>query len=174
MENRLSIETAARALDIHDLHPAIVMADSVEELRDLVAEMREERQREREEFRRFMDAGWHVLKTFGDIAMEVLDESSHREFMAREIRKAERESTRLRLPLWFWRPEDGLELKVQLYRRAAFLLHELHCGLDDCWDLLLEYITDYARTEVPVEDAQLERVIAYAQRRGRDASTSES
>ena len=115
-----------------DLKSMTVMAASVLHLDALVGEI----QAERQALRRLTSALTEVLKAFSDLYQELTDESGQRKFLDRSIRKAEREAQRLRLPLWFWRPEHGLELRRQIFRRARFLLFDQKACLDDIFDLL--------------------------------------
>ncbi len=157
-----SVEMTARALDAADLRPAIVLSHAIFHLEDLV-----ERMEQLIEAQGAIIRGQaQVLKVYHDAAAEILDEQQHRRFVSLEVRKAEREAARTKLPLWFWRPEPELELKVQLYRRAVYLIHECGYSIDDVWDLLREFLDDYAHPETDVTDEQLAGVIDYAQRRG--------
>ncbi|MGD9506392.1 MAG: hypothetical protein AB7W37_15900 [Syntrophobacteraceae bacterium] len=164
MANEASIETTARTLAGAGLEPAVVCADSLLTIRELVEQLAGQLQAQQ----RIIDAQFQALKAFADLYTELTDETAHRAFLTKQIKRYEREAARLRLPLWFWRPEPRLELKKQLFRRAAFLLHEQGCGLDDCWDLLREYLNDYVRPEADVTDEQLAGVIGYAQEKGAD------
>lgn len=143
------------------LHGTVVMAASVLHLDTLVQEI----QAELSALRRLTLAQTEVLKAFSDLYLELTGESEHRKFLDRSIRKAEREAQRLRLPLWFWRPEPDLELKKQVYRRADFLLHEQRANVDDTFDLLREFVDDCARSEIPVTDKQLSGLIECAHRK---------
>ena len=101
-----------------DLKNMTVMAASVLHLDTLVQEI----QAELSALRRLTLAQTEVLKAFSDLYLELTDESGQRKFLSKSVMRAEREAQRLRLPLWYWRPEPELELKVQIFRRARFLM----------------------------------------------------
>jgi len=46
------------------------------------------------------------------------------------------------------------------------LIHELGLGADDTWDLLKEYLTDWAKPDPFPTDDQLVRLIEYAKQKG--------
>ena len=147
-----------------DLKSMTVMAASVLHLDTLVQEI----QAERLALRRLALAETEVLKAFSDLYLELTDESQRRQFLARTVKRAEREAQRLRLPLWFWRPEPEEKLKVQIYNRVHFLIYEQKACLDDVFDLIREFVDEYAKPEIPVTDEQISGVIEYANRRGGD------
>lgn len=144
-----------------DLHQMTVMAVSVLQLEELLTEI----QAERSAMQRLVLAYTQVLKAFSDLYLELCGKTEERRFLERSMRRAEREAARLRLPLWFWRPEPGLELKAQLYRRAKYLI-EQECSLDDQFDLLREFVDEWARPETPVTDEQISGIIEFAYEKG--------
>ena len=104
-----------------------------------------------------------ILKAFGDLYLELTEETRRRKFLETTIRMAEREAARLKIPIWFWRPEKGLSTDQQVELRARWLLEEKH-GVDDTWDLLVEYQRDWAKVDVD------EVMLIEAIKRGADAS----
>jgi len=128
-------------------------------------ELLTEIQAERSAMQRLVLAHTQVLKAFSDLYLELCGKTEERRFLERSMRRAEREAARLRLPLWFWRPEPGLELKAQLYRRAKYLI-EQECSLDDQFDLLREFVDEWARPETPVTDEQISGIIEFAYEKG--------
>lgn len=108
---------------------------------------------------RIIDCQFQVLKAFSDLYLELTSKTAERQFIEKSILKAEREVARLRLPLWFWRPETENPFDSQLLKRARYLLQNDYC-LDDTWDLLREYALDWAHHEI--SDTKLKKCIANA------------
>jgi len=146
----------------HQLLLTAQMLLNVHELEELIEQQRSNNQAQA----RLLQAQIEVLKAYSDLFTEMIDEVQRRKWLQKSILRAEREAARLRLPLWFWRPEEGLELKVQLYRRARFLILQHKTSDHDTWDLLREYIEECARPEEPVTDEQLSTLIEYSARKG--------
>lgn len=144
-----------------DLKGMTVLAASVLHLQELICELEDKLMG----MHHLISAQTKILKAFGDLYEELTDESERRKFLSKAVLKAEREAARLRLPLWFWRPESELDLKIQVYRRAEFLIREQKSNLDDTFDLLREFVDDCARPEIPVTDEQIAGVIEYAHRK---------
>lgn len=138
-----------------DLRTAAVMQLSIFDLQEIAQEL----QHEVALMRQINQANIQVLKAFSDLYLELTEKTVERSFIEKTIKRVEREAARTRLPLWFWRPEPELDIKKQLARRARFLIDELQYCPDDTWDLLKEYITDYARVEVA--DESLKRMLEY-------------
>lgn len=84
----------------------------------------------------------HIIKAFSDLYLEMTEEDERRKWLERIVVKAEREAARLKLDLWFWRPEEGTTLKQQLKRRVNHLSN-LEYSVDDTWDLMTEYMQDH-------------------------------
>jgi hypothetical protein len=161
--NQTTESNSPRPITDEELRGAVVMECSLLELREHIEDLRQERAG----LTKLSETLIPILKGFVDLYEELAGKTVERSFLDRAIRKAEREAARLRLPLWFWRPEPGVELKVQLYRRARFLLFEMRALNDDIFDLLREFVDDWARPEEhPVSDDQLAGVIEYAARKG--------
>lgn len=123
-----------------------ILGEQVEELKGLLYAQN-----------RIINAQFGVLKTFADLYTELTDTTSERQFLRKEILKAERQANQERLDLWFWRPEEDITVARQVKRRAIFLLKRKRFSLDDTWDLLREFIDDYAREDVT--DDQLQEII---------------
>jgi hypothetical protein len=99
---------------------------------------------------------FEIHKAYSDLYLELTDHEEKRKWIDKTIKKAEREAARLKLDLWFWRPEKGLGFHDQLKKRAAHLkMHKYR--IDDIWDLLTEFAEDYAK--VPVDNITLSQVI---------------
>ena len=145
-----------------DLHGCVVMTCSVLELQELVSELRDQRDAQAN----LINSQLEVLKAFSDLYLELTDESEQRQFLSKAILKAEREAARLRLPTWFWRPEKDKPLKDLLFWRARFLIHRQQAHLDDVWDLLREFVADYARADI--SDEELTAIIEQAHEVGVD------
>ena len=101
-----------------------------------------------------------IIKGFSDLYLELTDKTADRQFLERIALRAEREAARTRLPLWFWRPEIGVDFREQMKRRVEYLVEEKYVA-DDVWDLCAEYVKDWAppaeRGEYP---ALLQGIIA--------------
>ena len=104
-----------------------------------------------------------VLKAYGELHLELAGRTAERRFLAKQIVKAEREAARLKLPLFFWRPEPERTLASQLKWRAGYLIHRVEALPDDLWDILREFATDYAQAEIA--DADLAQIIKQARER---------
>lgn len=171
MGEQVSLEFSERPIGWPDIRGIMVMSDAVLDLRALVEEMRDEVQ----ELRRVNANQWHIVKFFADIALEVLDEKDWRRAVAEQMRKYARESERTKLPTWFFRVEENSSIETMLRRRIEFAFFEAKLMLDDCWDSILEFLTDHLKPEQPISNEDLERLFREVQAgRGRDASTSES
>jgi hypothetical protein len=149
-------ESAVRPIADTELSGAVVLECSLGDLENTVEELRAELA----VLGRIAHVMIETVKAYSDLFIELTDKTANRQFLAKWITRLERDEARLGLPIWFWRPETGLELKRQLYRRACFLLHEKKAQPDDAWELLREYVTDYAKAEVT--DEQLKGVILFA------------
>jgi uncharacterized protein YwgA len=99
---------------------------------------------------------FEIHKAFSDLYLELTDHDEKRKWIEKTIKKAEREAARLKLDLWFWRPEKDLDFQDQLKKRAVYLKTHNY-RIDDIWDLLMEFAEDYAK--VLVDDLTLSRVI---------------
>lgn len=148
----------ARPISDDELRGAVVLECSLGELHEEIKALRVERQIQRDLNLALVE----TLKAFGDLFQEWTDESERRKFLYRSVLKAERQAARLRLPTWFWRPEPDKSLDDMLSWRAKFLIHRQKALLDDVWDLLKEFSTDYASQEPT--DAQLAKIIEEAHR----------
>jgi hypothetical protein len=155
------IELSTKPLEEDDLHGASVLARSVldaeitaEELKDILVG-----------FRKAFDELWEIVKVQGDLLIELSEKGSERAWLARRIKQAERESARHRLPIWFWRKEDGM-VKSALVTRAAWM-HEEGYQEDDIFDLLKEYLQSI--DEDRVSDKQLVGVIDFTRQSRRDS-----
>ncbi|HOI95026.1 MAG TPA: hypothetical protein PK250_10005 [Syntrophobacter fumaroxidans] len=135
-----------KPIEDSELPGVVVMALSVSQLGELVEELRTRLAVQD----RVNDCLFRILKGFGDLYLELTDRAADRRHLDRAILKAEREAARLRLPLWFWRPEPGLTLTQQVERRVK-LLKEDRKSLDDAWDLCLEFQQDCAHECLPEE-----------------------
>lgn len=127
-----------------ELIGAAVMASSILKFEVLVEELRDRIAVQD----RINASMWQVLKAHADLFTELTDEVNRRKWLQKSILKAEREATRLRLPLWFWRSEPGLTLVEQVTKRAK-LLREDRKSIDDAWDLCLEFQQDCVRECLP-------------------------
>lgn len=99
-----------------------------------------------------------IIKAFSDLYLELTDKTADRQFLEGVALRAEREAARTRLPLWFWRPEIGVDLKEQLRRRVEYLISENYRA-DDVWDLCVEYTKDWARPADEEYSALLQGII---------------
>jgi hypothetical protein len=106
---------------------AAVMQCSVFDFQEAVEELN----REVSLMRRINHSSLELLKAFSDLYLELSEKAAERECMERTLRRIEREAASTRLPLWFWRPEEGLGIKEQLLGRARFLIHDMKYGRDD-------------------------------------------
>lgn len=102
---------------------------------------------------------FEILKAFSDLYVEMTEETDKRKWLQRIIAKHEREAARIKLDLWFWRPEQSLPIEQQLSKRANYLL-SITYSVDDLWDLLTEYLQDWVGIEV--DEGMLRDVIAGA------------
>lgn len=127
-----------------DVRTAAVMQCSVFDLEEAVDNL----QRGLGLMRGLNQCSLQILKAFGDLYLELTEKSVERRFIEKTIRRVEREAARTRLPLWFWRPEPELDVEAQLARRARFLIEEAGLSVDDQWDLLREYVDDWAKADV--------------------------
>jgi hypothetical protein len=135
-----------------ELHEAVVSVLAAMDLEQTVKDLRDEVAN----LGRVIDCQLQTLKAFSDLFLELTDKTADRHFLDRCILKAERQATRTRLPLWFWRKEEGLTPEQMLKRRTEYLLGEYGAGIDDAWDLLREFVDTM---ETPVSDEDLSRVI---------------
>lgn len=145
-----------------ELHEAVGAVLAGLELPQVVQELRVEIQ----SLRRFNDCLVETLKAYSDFYLELTDKTADRRFLERCILKAERMAARDRIPCWFWRPEPELTLKEQLVRRARYLRDEKY-GLDDSWDVLQEYLSDWAKPEEEIPDERLSRLVGHIFGEGR-------
>lgn len=151
-----------KPLSDQDLQGATVLASNVLDAQNLVSELADIRDGQAIHLRTLAS----VTKIFGELVQELSTEVSHRRHLDASIRRAEREAARLKIPLWFWRAEPGIDLKTQLFRRACCLIHDLSLGPDDTWDLMKEYLTDWAKPDPFPTDDQLVRLIEHAKKKG--------
>lgn len=135
-----------------ELHDIVVPVLAAMDLEQTVRDLRDEVQN----IRRSNDCLIEILKAFSDLLLELTDKSAERKFLEHRIMQAEREAARNRLPLWFWRPEEGFSIQQMLKRRAAFLIDEQSTCVDDTWDLLREFVGTVGTT---ISDEDLSRVI---------------
>lgn len=143
--------------ELHELTGAVLAGmDLPETIKELKAEV--------QSLRNLVDVQIQILKAFGDLYLELTDKTADRRFLERAILRAERMAARDRIPTWFWRAEEGLDLKAQLVRRAQYLRGEGY-GVDDAWDLLREYLSDWAHVEV--DDERLSRLVGHIFGEGR-------
>jgi hypothetical protein len=115
---------------------------------------------ERAGFTLLVQHAWKLTAELTAVCAELTNEAAHRQFLLESHRRAEREAERLRLPLWFWRPEAGRDVESLLTIRAAFLAKERKVQLDDTWDLLQEFSRDWLKIEP--DDGLLRRIMAEA------------
>ena len=139
--------------ELHELTGAVLAAM---DLPEVVKEMRAEVQ----SLRNLVDVQIEILKGFSDLYLELTDKAARWKFLERSILKAERTAARDRIPVWFWRPEPELTLKEQLVRRARWLRSEKY-GLDDSWDLLKEFLADWAKPQEEISDERLSRLVGH-------------
>lgn len=130
-----------------DLQTATVMQCSVLDLQVAVVDLQEEVHL----MRRINQSCIEALKAFGDLHLELIEWMDDRRSIEKTVLRIEREAARTRLPLWFWRPEEDLGTREQIERRARFLIDDMKYGPDDVWDLLREYLAEYARVDIPEE-----------------------
>jgi hypothetical protein len=102
-----------------------------------------------------------ILKAFSDLYLELTDKKTERQWLNKQIWRAEKEANMQRIPAWFWRIDRELPLDDQLYRRAKWLLREkpgIH--LDDLWDSLTE-VSNYSNLSITETELQsiIERAI---------------
>lgn len=145
-----------RPVTDNELHGCTVLACSLLQAQEIIEELKALQDQQR----RLFDTQICILKAFGDLYAELTDESERRRFLSRAILRAEREAARTLLPLWFWRPEQGLTTESLLKRRARFLIHEHKAHLDDVWDLLVEFGRETSADSI--SDEQLSDIIEAA------------
>lgn len=139
--------------ELHELTGAVLAGlDLPAVVQELKAEV--------QSLRNLVDVQIQILKAFGDLYLELTDKTAERRFVEHSILRAEREAARTRVPLWFWRPEPELTLKEQLVRRARFLRDEGY-GLDDAWDLIREYLSDWVKSEEEIPDERLSKLLGH-------------
>jgi len=98
------------------------------ELRDLILALR-----------KAIDELWEIVKVQGDLLIELGEKAEERRWLAHRIRQAERESARLRVPIWFWRPpEAGVSIQEALAHRIQWMRDEGYL-VDDRFSLAREY-----------------------------------
>jgi hypothetical protein len=143
-----------------DLRGAVVMGAcvtqlmiSVEELRQVIVSTN-----------KLLDEQVQILKAFSDLYIELTDETAERKWIRDRIERAERERARLRLPIWFWRPEEGKRLQAALVIRANWL-HEEGYLEDDIFDLLQEYVEHLGRARLP--DKQIASIVKFTRKSAR-------
>jgi hypothetical protein len=127
-----------------DLLTAAVMQCSVGDLQKLVEELR----REVSLMRSIMHSSLEVMKCLCERFLELIEAAGERRLIEKTIRRIAREAARTQLPLWFWRPEPELGIEGQLTRRVTFLIDEAKLLEDDQWDLIREYVDDWAKVDV--------------------------
>lgn len=149
-----------------ELYGAKVLATSVIELQIAVGDLRELVTRAKLELRHSARTLVGLTAHLQEVLKDLLENNTSLESSNRTLRRLERQSTHNQLPLWFWRPEGGLDLKQQILRRARYLIHEAKTGVDDTWDLLREFCDEWAQPAKPVKDDQLAEIIEYATREG--------
>jgi hypothetical protein len=151
MEDENSDALIERPVENEELRGVTVLVANLLQAQELVGELREEREGLCVLFGVIMRAQFEMLKNLGEIAGELTEEETRREHLASVQRRAAREYQRLRIPLWFWRPEregrDIEDVHAMLRTRARFLAQEQRAGLDDSWDLLVEFCGDWLRLE---------------------------
>ena len=91
-----------------------------------------------------------IIKGFSDLYVEMTDQTERRRWLERIVKKTERDAARTKLDLWFWRPEESLSVEKQVRKRAIHLTENKY-SLDDTWDLLCEFVTDYAHRDLNIE-----------------------
>ena len=151
--------TAGRLLPIEepDLPGAVVMASCVTQLQIAVEEFKSTLSATS----RLIDEQFEVLKAFGDLYLELTDESAKRRWLDDRIKRAEREAARLRLPIWFWRPEKDAKLHHRLAHRARWMIEQKYHE-DDVWDMLREYV-DHIGARQP-SDKILNGIISFVEK----------
>lgn len=146
-----------RHIQDDELTGAVVMECSLGELANEIEALRRERQIQKQLNVCLLE----TLKAFSELYLEFTEESERRQHLYKSLLKAEREAARLRLPTWFWRPEPDKSLEEMLLWRAKYLVDEWRALPDDLWDLLKEFVADYAHQEI--NDHDLARIIKQAQ-----------
>lgn len=127
-----------------DLPGTVVMATCVNELQLSLDEFKAAL----DGINRLIDEQIQILKAFADLYIELTNETANRAWIRDRIEKAERERSRLRVPIWFWRPEEGKRLQAALMMRAVWM-HENDYLEDDIFDLLQEYLEHLGHQRLP-------------------------
>lgn len=91
---------------------------------------------------------------FAEMCYSLLGESKYRGWLARLTLQNERIAARQKIPLWFWRPELKLDIEQQISIRARWLMDEKY-STDDTWDLIIEFLRDWAKKDI-TEDRLIE------------------
>jgi hypothetical protein len=136
--------------ETEDLKLAAVAHITIMDAQNLVSEL----ERLRCAYAKQLGALSLILKAFNDLYIEFNQKQQDRQWLYKQVAKAEREANLQRIPAWFWRMDKLLPVDDQIYRRTLWLLKEkpsIH--LDDLWDALNETLS-YSKLTIAPDELQ--------------------